>query len=530
MASPAEPDVAAPEPTELHRASPWLVVLALAMLGILLGTALIGPYGLFHDELYYWACSRRFGLGYVDHPPLAPWILGLSMPLLGEGWLGFGLLPALCGAATLWLTGQLARRLGAGAFGQLLAGTCALTAPFYLAFFSFYSVNAFEILFWTLAGGLVLERLRTGERRLWLGLGALAGIALLNKHTFAIFGAGLGVALLATPLRADLRTPWPWLGAAGALLLTLPNFLWNAALDWPSWAFYQSVGAEKNLRTPPAEALLFQVVGMNPAALLVWLPGLAFLLFSKKARPFRPLGVLFLVLLLVMLFSGQRRGDRIAGAYPLVLAAGAALWDRSTRGSVARRARWALPAAVLGLGVLMTPISLPVLSPEATARYFEAIDESPEIEAGDAGHAIPLQLLGRLEWERLAGEVIAQVEAMTAEERAQLVILTPHWVLASVVEYYGRHRSLPPVVSPHNAYSLWRDEAAGREVALAVGIETEVLERDFAEVLPLATFRCEYCASWRQEFPYRLAFGPRRPIEALLAEWQHFGSGPALSP
>ena len=185
---------------------------------------------------------------------------------------------------------------------------------------------------------------------------------------------------------------------------------------------------------------------------------------------------------------------------------------------------------ILGLGILMLPISLPVLSPDSTARYWEAIDESPEIEAGDVGHAIPLQLLGRLEWERLAGEVIALVEGMTPEERAQLVILAPHWVPASVVEYYGRKRGLPPVVSPHNAYALWRHEAAGRSIALALGIETEVLERDFGEVVPLGMFRCEYCASWRQDIPYRLASGPRQPIESLLAEWQHFGGHSRLVP
>ena len=185
----------------------------------------------------------------------------------------------------------MARRLGASPFGQVLAGLCALTAPFYLAFFSFYSVNAFEILFWTLGGCLLLELIRSGDRRLWLGLGVLAGIALLNKHTFALFGAGLGVAVLATPLRTELRTPWPWLAAGSALLIALPNLLWNAGLDWPSLAFYQSVGADKNLPTPPLEALILQIAGLNPMTLLVWLPGLGFLLFSKQIRPYRPLGV-----------------------------------------------------------------------------------------------------------------------------------------------------------------------------------------------------------------------------------------------
>ncbi len=35
----------------------------------------LGSYGYFIDELYYAACAARPAWGYVDHPPLAPWLL-----------------------------------------------------------------------------------------------------------------------------------------------------------------------------------------------------------------------------------------------------------------------------------------------------------------------------------------------------------------------------------------------------------------------------------------------------------------------
>jgi hypothetical protein len=68
-------------PVELGARAP-LITLALAFAALELGSGLIGPYGLFQDEPYYWACAKRPGLGYVDHPPLAQWILGLSTLLL----------------------------------------------------------------------------------------------------------------------------------------------------------------------------------------------------------------------------------------------------------------------------------------------------------------------------------------------------------------------------------------------------------------------------------------------------------------
>jgi hypothetical protein len=446
-------------------------------------------------------------------------VLRGSTELFGDGRLGFGLVPALCAAGTLVLTGLMARRLGAGRFGQLLASLCVATAPVYLVFGSFFSVNALEILLWTLACFLLVELIRTGNQRPWVGIGLVAGLGLLNKHTFALLAAGLAVGIVATPLRGQLRSRWPWLGAALALLVASPNLYWNWLHDWPSLAFYRSRPAV-DVSATALEAFLLLVAGLNPATLLVWGAGLLCLLFAREVRPQRAFGIALLVLLFVILVSGLRRVDRIAGILPIGFAAGAAFWDR-WRGRGRGVVRWGLPALVLGVGVLALPASLPILSPETGARYFTALG-SPDIETADVGVELPLYLVGRLEWERMADQVAAAWEALPAEERERSVILAPHWVFASVVEYYGRDRGLPPVVSPHNAYWFWREEAAGRDVALSVGVESEVLAPFFAETRALGVFRCGHCAIFRPDLPILVSTGPVRPLEELLTGWRHF--------
>jgi hypothetical protein len=96
--------------------------------------------------------------------------------------------------------------------------------------------------------------------------------------------------------------------------------------------------------------------------------------------------------------------------------------------------------------------------------------------------------------------------------------------------YYGRERGLPPVVAPHNAYWFWREEAAGRDLVVAVGVESEVLSRYFADTRLLRIFRCRYCDSFRPDLPVLLGAQPVRSLQELLEEWRHFGidAAPAL--
>ena len=507
-------------PTLASRSPPLLLGVALAAAALEVATAWVPPYGLFHDEPYYWAGAQRLGLGYVDHPPLAPWLLAACTALLGDGRLAFRGLPALCFAATVLLAGRMAARLGAGRFGQTLAGLSVALMPFSLILFSFYSVNALEILLWTALTCLLVELIRTGNERLWLGIGALAGLALLNKHTSALLGAGIAVALVATPLRAQLRSRWLWLGAGVALLLALPNLIWNATHDWPSLAFYRSRPAV-DLPATVLEALELQILGANPANVLVWLPGVLFLLLSQRARPYRPLALVFLTLFAVILLSGQRRADRIAGIYPVALAAGAACWDQ-WRGRGQRAARIGLVGALLVFGALVLPASVPILSPRAAEKYFEAIGETPEIETSDVGRALPLYFAGRLWSEGFVDQVAEAWETLPPDERERAVLLAPHWVYAAALEYHGRERGFPPVVAPHNAYWFWRHEAAGRDVVLAVAVPADVLARYFTATRELGVFHCQYCASFQPDLPIVLASGPVRPLETLLSEWRHF--------
>src|SRR6476646_188009 len=132
-------------------------------------------YGYFRDELYYIACGRHLALGYVDQPPLSILLLRLSQALLSDSLFAIRLLPALAGAATVGLTGVIARELGGRGWAIALACAGSLCALFNLAVGSFFSMNAFEPLFWMGIVYLLVRIINGGALTLWLWFGTLLG-------------------------------------------------------------------------------------------------------------------------------------------------------------------------------------------------------------------------------------------------------------------------------------------------------------------------------------------------------------------
>lgn len=201
------------------------------VLAVLLGTRFLlyllfgGRYGFHQDELYFIDCGRHLAFGYVDHPPLVPWLARVATALFGDSMYRLRFFPMLSGAGTIALAALLARAWGGGRYAQFLAGLCMLLAPAYLFMGNMLNIPVFEQFTWTLCAYFLIRAIQQEEPRWWLAVGVVAGIGLLNKHTMALLALGIGVGVMLTPLRRDLRTPWPWLGATVSAIIFFPNLV-----------------------------------------------------------------------------------------------------------------------------------------------------------------------------------------------------------------------------------------------------------------------------------------------------------------
>ncbi len=290
--------------TTFIRSYPHLVLPAAMLFAIEVATSFTPAYEYFIDELYYIACAKRLAFGYVDHPPLAPFLLRISGTLFGYSVTALRIVPALAGAAVVILTGLMAREMGGKRLAQAFAAITSIASPLLLTFFSFFSVNALEICFWTAALYVLIRMINTGQSRVWLAFGVISGLALLTKHTYVLFGGTVVVALAFSDQRNHLASGQFWQGALVAAALLTPNIVWQIANGFPSLEFYRNAMLYKNIPTPPLEVFLTQIVVMNPIAFPIWALGAWYLLFHTEGKRYRLVGL--------DLRDPVRRADRVS--------------------------------------------------------------------------------------------------------------------------------------------------------------------------------------------------------------------------
>ena len=275
----------------------------LALVTLLLHFLFNGRYGYFIDEYYYIACSDHPALGYVDHPPLSIAILAVWRGLFGDSLFALRFLPAVMGAISVYITGLLVREFKGGRFAQAAACLGVMICPLFLFIFNYYSMNAFAILWWTIAASLIVRIVKDERPRWWIALGFILGLGLLNKIDVLWLGAGIFFGLVFTKKRESLLAPWPYVAAGIALLLFLPHILWQIAHGWPTLEFIANARALKYQGITRLDFLTSLVMDIHPLLFPVWIAGLAALLLGSLKR-FRILGIIWLTAFAILLIGG----------------------------------------------------------------------------------------------------------------------------------------------------------------------------------------------------------------------------------
>ncbi len=492
------------------------IVVVISLLLLIFHTVFNNRYGYFRDEFDYLSCGNHLAWGYVDQPPLLPFLVRISRELIGDSLRSIRFLPALAISFTVILTAMIAREFGGKRYALILSAVAMVIAPVYLSDGSLLTTNCLEPLLWT---GSVYFAILAVKRspRYWVWFGVIAGLGLEEKYSIGIFGFGIVLGLLLTGERKALWNKWFWLGGLAAFVIFLPNLIWNIQNDWPFLQLMRNIRADgRDVQLSPLAFFLQQILLLHPLTAAIWITGLIVLLFGKQFKQFRFLAVCYLVAFISFVVL-KGKNYYLAPIYPMLFAAGAVAFEN---GIDRTRQLWLKPALIVLMiagGAWFAPLIVPVLSVDQFVGYMNSLPfKVPRSEHSHEHAILPQHYADQFGWEELT-QVAAQAwSRLTPEEKRDCGIFAQNYGQAGAIDFFGPRYGLPPALSGHQTYFLWGPRGYSGQCMIVLDDDKGDLDQLFESVELVGT----------SDHPYAL----ERNIPVHLCKGAKFGSLEKLWP
>jgi hypothetical protein len=400
---------------------------------IALHLATNGTLGFHTDELYYLTCGWHPALGYVDFPPLVPLLARLETGLLGVSPWTLRVLPSLLGGLLVALSGAYVRRLGGSLRLQGIALVAAIAAPYLLGSNWVFQTVTFDQVTWMVSMYWFLCLVIDPRPRYWIYLGITLGIGLEVKYTIVGLIAGIGIAVMLTAsLRKELRTRYPWVAAAMALLIWAPNLAWQVAEGFPTLIYltnHSGSGGGPVVYLIQLGAYFFFLIPL-------WFAGLISLFRNPQLRP---IGIACVVPLVLFLFVGK--SYYAAGTIPVAVAQGLMAISRLKR----PRLRSGLQVAVVVSSVLEFVVFFFLVVPVTPPSRIHAtnLDSVNEVFADSVG------------WDDIAKQVTVIFDGLPASDRGSTVVISAYYGVPGALQVYDDPNATPEAISPQLSDWYW---------------------------------------------------------------------------
>lgn len=473
-----------------------------------------GQYGFHRDELDILMNARQLDWGYVAYPPITPLIARAGLELFGTSLVGLRSFAAIAQGIVVILAGMMARDFGGARAAQITAALAAAISPVALTSGTLIQYMSFDFLWWVLLSFFVVRLLRTEDPRWWLGIGMAVGLGMMTKYTMAFFAAGLVAGVLITATRRYLKSPWLWAGVAVAMIIFLPNFLWQVRNDFVSLDFLSAIHT-RDISWGRTDAFLLEQlhVAANPLTIPLWLAGLYFLLLAPAGKRFRPLAWMFLVTF-VLLWLSRGRAYYVGPAYTILLAAGAVWLEAWLRTRQPRTARWswAIVAVALALGAAMAVVFTKPVAPINSSLWRISSEVNGDVK----------EMVG---WPDLARQVSEIYQALPSADQGTTAILAGNYGEAGAFDLYRADFELPPVISAVNSLHARGYGVPPPETLIAVGFDAAQIRSYFSSCQPAGRVQNRYGVRNEEATHHNTMFvcrEPRRPWPELWVRLQQF--------
>ena len=428
-----------------------LVIFLLAGLKFLIPFLLIHPaFQLQRDEYLYYQQGQHFDLGYLENPPLLSYLGYISSWFGNKEWL-VRFWPGFVGSLTVLTTCLTTARLGGKAFAQFLAGLGIITGAF-LRVHILFQPNILDIFFWTCSLYFLVKFIQTNDQKDLLWFAICLALGWWSKYSIIFLIAAIFIGVLLTKHRKIFLQKNTYKAVGIALLLILPNVWWQYAHKWPLIHHMKELRETQLVYVKPMDFIKDQFLLLFPA-LIIWIAGLIWF-FRNSA--YRILGWIYIsVILLLILGSGKNY--YALGIYPVLLAAGAVVWEKIF--SIRKWMRYVIVALVIGLTIPILPVGLPMMSPEKLATFYQEkrMDKIGVLKWEDQrDHELPMDYADMLGWKEITEKAERFYNTLADSTKASSGIFCRHYGLAGSLKFYGKDKIFKSkVFSDNGSFLLW---------------------------------------------------------------------------
>jgi hypothetical protein len=456
--------------------SDYFPLLLVVLLKIGLHLTTINRYGYFIDELYNIDAARHLSYGILEFSSLGPSIYAGWISMFGVSMASIRLLALIPGVITVLMAGLIAGELGGKRFAQFMTSLLVCLGPVWLAFNSFLGCDGFDQAVSAAFLFLIIRILKTGNQKLWIAAGIVAGIAILFKQTLLFYGLALFISLLLTKERKVFLNGYLWVGVLCGILVLTPQIIWEFQHDWPLLEYWSIYAQYRTYHASAPEFIAMQILLYNPFAAPLWIAGCCNFIFSKKMEKYKTLGLLYIFLMPVCFFF-HVKAYASAAIYPVLFAGGFILLEEYFETCWKKNIRLAYSGLIILTALIILPHGLPVFNVQNQAKYyhlFSFINEKVKFD-GFAQMTLPEFMADRIGWEERVKAVADVYNTLSDEEKKKTSIYAGYNGFAGAIDLLGKKYNLPDVICGHASYYLWGYGSQRPQTIITVQVPCESL-------------------------------------------------------
>lgn len=403
---------------------------------------LVNPeYELHRDEYLHLDQADHLAWGFLSVPPATSWFSWI-IQALGNSIFWVRFFPGLFGALTMYVVWRAVEELGGGLYACVLAAV-AITFSVLMRLNILWQPNSLDVLCWTACYYGLIRYFNT-ERPAWLYItAALFAFGFLNKYNILFLAMGFVPAIVISKQRKILAVPHVYGAALFALVLVLPNLMWQLSNGFPVIHHMNELARTQLVNVDLGDFLRSQVLYFSGSLFLI-LAGFYALGFHERFSRYRPFLWSFWFTMAIFILLKAKSYYTI-GLYPIYIAFGAAylsrlLDTRSTLGSIARTLLQVLAVALPLLSFIpVYKVAFPNKTPEyivAHPEWYKALGLLRWEDGKD--HAVPQDFADMLGWKEMAQKTERALVSIPAAESA--LVLTGNYGQAGAINYYSGKR------------------------------------------------------------------------------------------